>query len=73
MNGDRFSTDQALALRKHYARLAELYSERCVDALLDGRWSAATRWAHAYRLAAQECRALGEQLRDEPVAESVAA
>jgi hypothetical protein len=66
MRGDRLSNDQALALRRHYARLADLYSERCVDALLDGRYHSAARCERAYRQAASRCRVIGEQMRDDP-------
>ena len=56
------STDQALALRRHYARLAELHSERCVDALLDCRYRTAARCERAYRHAVHQCRLAGEHL-----------
>lgn len=59
----RLTTDQASALRRHYARLADLYGERCVDALLDGRYRTAARWERAYCDAAGRCRVLGEQMR----------
>jgi hypothetical protein len=63
---NRLTTDQAYALRRHYATLAYLYSDRCVDALLDGRHGTAARWERAYRNAARGCRSLGEHMRAGP-------
>jgi hypothetical protein len=52
-------------LRRHYARLAYLYSDRCAEALLEGRIVAARRWERLYREAAHRCSLQGEQLRGE--------
>jgi hypothetical protein len=58
------TTDRAHALRRHYARLAHLYGERCIDALLDGRYRTAAQCERAYREAASRCRVLGDQIHD---------
>jgi hypothetical protein len=64
MRGQPLSRDRALALRRHYARLAHLYGERYIDALLEGRYRTAAQCERAYRQAAARCRALGEQIHD---------
>jgi hypothetical protein len=57
------STYQARLLRRHYARLADLYGGRCADALLEDRGRAALRWERLYREAAHRCRTTGERIR----------
>jgi hypothetical protein len=73
MGSDGLSVDQAVALRSHYARLASLYGERWVDALLDGRYRAAALYERAYGEAARRCHVVGAQIRQEPLTEGDAA
>jgi hypothetical protein len=63
MRGEHPAGGQARVLRAHYRRLAGLFAERCIDALLDEDYPAAARWSSAYHLAASRCRALGELAR----------
>jgi hypothetical protein len=56
-------------VQRHYARLAELYSERLVEAVSNGDYLTAARYDLAYREAASRCRVLGEQMRGETAAD----
>jgi hypothetical protein len=65
MAAKRLSREQALALRTHYARSADLNSRLWMHALVDGRLRTAARREQAYRRAATRCRRLGALVRGE--------